>query len=333
MIVYEKESIDYLGIARAVLSKEIKALEGVKANIDASLLAAARLLFNHTGKIVVTGVGKSGHIAQKIAATFSSTGTPAVFLHPAEAIHGDLGVYSRADPTIMISKSGSTAELIALIPTIRQLNSPIIAILGNIHSPIAQKSDIFLNASVAGEADPLGIVPTASALAAMALGDVLASVLMYLKKFEAKDFLRFHPGGQLGQNLLYKVEEVMHKADKVALVQETTSFKEVLRVMTRFPLGLACVMGVNGELVGIITEGDIRRVLLKTESIKGLIAFDAMSTHPATISPSMLLADALKLMEKRPSPISVLPVVSLENKQLVGVLRLHDICDPKINPL
>ena len=207
------------------------------ARLDHNLTQAVELLLRHNGKVVVSGIGKSGHIGQKIAATLASTGTPAVFLHAAEAVHGDLGIYTPGDPSILISKSGSTAELLRFIPVLRQFKSPLIAIVGNLNSPMAKQADVVLDARVEREADPLNLAPTCSTTAALGLGDALAVALMLARRFTDKDFARYHPAGQLGRNLWLKVADVMHQNDAVAWVQSNTPLRQVIVAMSRRPLG------------------------------------------------------------------------------------------------
>jgi len=320
----EEKLVDSIEIGRKVLEAEAQALLALSASLDGNLVRTCEIILKHSGKVVTTGMGKSGHVAQKIASTLCSTGTSSVYLHPAEAVHGDLGIYSPGDPTILLSKSGSTVELMRLIPTLRQFKSPIIAMVSK-GSPIAQKADVVLEISVSVEADPLGIVPTSSALVMMAMGDVLASVLMKARGFEKKDFARLHPGGQLGRNLLYNVEAVMHKADKVFLVGLDATLHEVVVGMTEAPLGAACVLDSNGDLLGVVTDGDIRRVLLNPKEIQNVNAESIMTRNPICATPEMMLADAVRLMEDRVSQISVLPVVAEDSKRFLGLIRLHDV--------
>lgn len=325
MIVEEERIMDCIEYARGVLESEAQALVGMSKRLDGNLSRAVDIILNHKGKVVLLGVGKSGHVAQKIAATLSSTGTPAVYLHPAEALHGDLGVYHPGDPTIVLSKSGTTVEIMRVIPTLIQFKSQIIAIVGDRNSPIGRRADVVLDASIGCEADPLGVVPTSSAIAAMAMGDVLACVLMKIRGFQEKDFALLHPGGQLGRNLLYRVDEVMHKLGSVGLVRIETPLREVVEAMTKFSLGAACIVDGAGILLGIITDGDIRRLLLSEGDARQLKAGEVMTRNPVSAYPKMLLADALKLMEDRKSKISVLPVVEETDNRLLGLIRLHDM--------
>lgn len=321
---------EWLALARITMEREADAILKVSARLGTSFVGAVQLILNHTGKVIVSGVGKSGHIAQKCTATLCSTGTPAVFLHPTEAFHGDLGVYSAGDPTILISKSGSTAELVRLIPILRSFQSPLIAVVGNQLSPLAQQCDIVLDATVNGEADPLGIVPTSSTMTALALGDALASALMYARRFTAEKFAAFHPGGQLGRNLSLKVSEVMHRGKQIAWAKATDPIKYVIVSMTEHPLGAACVLDTEYRLVGLITDGDLRRAIQRYDDIRPLVAADIMTRQPIVISPDASVRDALQLMEDRPSQLSVLPVCESETQICLGLIRIHDIYQPSL---
>ena len=315
---------EWLSIARAAVEIEAASLARAAARLDRELIRAVEMVLAHHGKIVVTGIGKSGHIARKIVATLCSTGTPAVFLHPAEAVHGDLGIYTPGDPTVLLSKHGSSRELLALVPILREFDSPLIGILGSQSSPLARELDVLLDASVEREADPHGMAPTASAVTAMALGHALAITLMCARGFTPREFVRFHPGGQLGRNLMLAVREAMHGADEVAMVSPGASLKEVIIAMTKRPLGGACVIAEDGTLAGFITDGDLRRALTTHDDIRELRAGDAMTRGPVTIGPDATLGEALERMERRPSQISALPVVD-ESGRALGLLRLHDV--------
>lgn len=307
-----------LEIARAALARAAERLDG-------SVEAAARAILETPGKVVVTGMGKSGLVGRKITATLCSTGTPAVFLHPAEAIHGDLGVYSAGDATILLSKSGTTEELLRLLPILRRFHSPLIGIVGNPLSPLAKQVDVLLDASVEREADPHGMVPTTSALVAMALGDALAVTLMELRQFTPEEFGVFHPGGQIGRNLTLRVHDVMHSGEAVAWVGRESSLKDVVITMTQKPLGAACVVDTEGKLEGLITDGDLRRALQAHEDIRGLRALGIMTADPTCVGPEARLQEALRLMEDRPSQVSVLPVVEAATGRCMGLVRIHDI--------
>ena len=311
---------------RDVMEAEASAIQLAGKRMGPAFKEALDVLEQTEGKVIVTGLGKSGHVGRKMAATFCSTGTRAVFLHATEAVHGDLGVYAPKDPTILISKSGTTVELLNLIPAMRRQRSPIIGILGNLNSPLAREVDHVLDASVPSEADPLGIVPTASFVVTAALGDALASSLMRRRGFTEEDYALVHPAGQLGRNLILTVAELMHKTEEVAVCSPEASLKELVIAMTERPVGAACV--VDGErLIGIITDGDLRRALEKDVDIRELRASELMMSDPVTISPESKIGLAVRLMEERESQIAVLPVQSSDGS-LLGLLRLHDVYQP-----
>ena len=306
------------------METEAEAISCAAGRLDDQFLLAARLIEDHhPGKIVVTGLGKSGFVAQKLAATMCSTGTPAVFLHPVDALHGDVGIYAEGDPTIILSKSGTTMELLRLIPVLRGLNSQLIGIIGTPMSPLAREMDIVLDASVRAEADPYNLAPTASTAVATALGDALALGIRRARNLTPEDFAQLHPAGQLGRNLRVTVRQVMHGADEVAWASAESSMKQVIIAMNRFPLGAACVRGDDGALQGLITDGDLRRALQMNDDIRDVNAGGLMTIAPVTVSPDATLQDALRLMEDRPSQISVLPVV--EGDRCLGLVRLHDL--------
>jgi arabinose-5-phosphate isomerase len=303
---------------------ESAAIARAAERLDGELIRAVELILAHPGKVVVTGIGKSGHVARKIVATLCSTGTAAVFLHPAEAGHGDLGIYTPGDPTVLISKNGASAELQALVPLLRQFRSPLIGILGNTTSPLASQIDVLLDASVEREADPNNLAPTASAVTALALGHALAIALMAARNFTPEEFGRFHPGGQLGRNLKLSVSAAMHGPDEAAFVPPETPVKQLIIAMTQRPLGAACVVDSIGRLAGFVTDGDLRRALTAHDDIRTLCAQDIMTVWPVTIDPDATLGQALELMERRKSQISVLPVVDASGRA-AGILRIHDI--------
>ena len=304
---------------------ESDAVAAAADRLSGTLIRAAELILAHSGKVVVSGVGKSGHVAQQLTATLQSTGTPAVFLHGAEASHGDFGIFQRGDPVILISKSGATTELLALAQPLRGLGCPLIGILGAMASPLASEVSVALDASVQREADPEGFAPTSSALVALATGHALAIVLMQARGFGKEDFLQLHSGGQLGRNLSLTVAEVMHTVDKVARVTPQAPLRQVVIAMSGRPLGAACVTGTDGALLGLVTDGDLRRALEQHEDIRPLEAAHVMTPSPITIAPGALLHDALSMMEDRPRQISVLPVVEPGSSRCLGLLRLHDI--------
>lgn len=319
------QSAGWLEAAREAMEVEAEAIRAAGRRLDHNLELAVDLILAHPGKVVVTGLGKSGHVARKIVATLCSTGTPAVFLHAGEASHGDLGIYSPGDPTLMVSKSGNTAELLDLIPFLRDLPSHRIGILGNPRSPLAAEMDVVLDASVEREADPGNLAPTASATVALVLGHALTVALMRARNFSVDDFGRYHPGGHLGRSLRLTVNEVMHGREEIAWAWPDDSLKKVVIAMSHYPLGAACVTDAAGKLIGLITDGDLRRALESHDDIRGLAAADVMTANPVTVTPQARLLDALRLMEDRPSQISVLPVIDPADNQCLGLLRVHDI--------
>ena len=294
---------------------------------DQDIQSAAELIINNSGKVVVCGLGKSGLIGQKIVATLCSTGTRSVYMHAAEAIHGDLGIYNPGDPTILISKSGNTEELVRLVPILKEFQSPLIAIVGNMDSFIAKNSDIVLNGTVEKEIDPLGVVPTTSSLVALAIGDALASVLMVQRGFDKKDFARNHPGGELGKQLALKVESVMHPLNDVAQIDKNDSISSCASKMTKKPLGAALHLD-NDRLKGIVTEGDLRKSIASTSDLSNSI-LDFINNNPISINPSISILDAMKVMEDRHSQISCLPVIDSEGK-CIGLVTLHDLYQTKL---
>ena len=316
-------------IAASILKTEANELLQAADRVSESIVDAAKLIDNHNGKVMICGLGKSGLIAQKIAATFCSVGRKAVFLHAVDALHGDLGIFEAGDPTILISKSGSTEEIVRLIPIIKEFESPLIGIVGNMNSSIIDDLDIVLDASVDNEADPLGIVPTSSTTLTLSIGDALAGVLMSVKGFNKNDFARFHPSGSLGKRLLLTVENIMQQIGNVAVVNMTDKLRKVVIAMTEKPNGAAIVKCKNDGF-GLITDGDLRRCLAEGEDIDLLDAEKIMTTDPVSISSNSSVDNALKLMEDRRSQISVLPVVSEENGECLGLIRLHDIYQTRL---
>ena len=316
-------------IAASILKTEANELLQAADRVGESIVDAAKLIDNHNGKVMICGLGKSGLIAQKIAATFCSVGRKAVFLHAVDALHGDLGIFDAGDPTIVISKSGSTEEIVRLIPILKEFESPLIGIVGNMNSSIIDDLDIVLDASVDNEADPLGIVPTSSTTLTLSIGDALAGVLMSVKGFNKNDFARYHPSGSLGKRLLLTVENIMQHISDVAVVNKSDKLRKVVIAMTEKPNGAAIVKCKNDGF-GLITDGDLRRCLAEGEDIDLLDAEKIMTTDPVSISSNSSVDNALKLMEDRSSQISVLPVVSEENGECLGLIRLHDIYQTKL---
>ena len=311
-------------VASSILHDEGQELINAADRISSSVVEACDLIVKHPGKVVICGMGKSGLIAQKIAATLCSIGNKAVFLHAAEATHGDLGIYAPGDPTILISKSGSTIELVKLIPILKEFNSPLIGILGNMKSSLVDHMDIVLDASVSREVDPLGLVPTASTTLTLAIGDALAAVIMSHQGFNHEDFAKLHPAGDLGRRLRFTVEDIMQPINNVAVVKKDDKLRKVVIDMTEKPYGAALVLS-DETLLGIVTEGDLRRCLAENGDIDKMLVSEIMSTNPISINIKAPLRDALTLMEERESQISVLPVVNDDEKLCCGLLRLHDV--------
>jgi arabinose-5-phosphate isomerase len=287
---------------------EAQAILAASERLGENLYRAVELILDRRGKLIVSGIGKSGHVARKLAATLQSTGTPAMFLHASEAAHGDLGMCQPGDIAILISKSGSTRELLELVPPLKLMGAPLIGILGTVVSPLASEMDVVFDASVQREADPEGFTPTASSAVALAVGHGLAVALMEARGFSKENFLHLHKGGQLGRNLRVRVREVMHSEREAAWVAAGASLKEVVIEISRGKLGAACVMGPEGTLLGLVTDGDVRRAFERHDDIRGLVASDVMTKSPISIEPDALIHDALCLMEDRPSQIYVLPV-------------------------
>ena len=311
-------------VAKNVLVGEGEQLINAADRISEKMEIACDIITNHNGKIVISGMGKSGLIAQKIAATLCSIGNEAVFLHPAEAVHGDLGIYAPGDPTILISKSGATDEIVRLIPILKEFNSPLIGILGNMNSILSNEMDLVLDASVSKEVDPLAIVPTSSTTLTLAIGDALAAVLMANKNFKREDFAKLHPAGDLGRRLKLKVKDIMQPIDKVAVVDSNDDLRNTVIKMTEKPQGAALVLNDEKILMGIITEGDLRRSLANEIDIDNCKANELMSANPIAIKVDSSLSEVISLMENRESQISVLPVVDQSNICL-GLIRIHDI--------
>ncbi|MFH1334890.1 MAG: KpsF/GutQ family sugar-phosphate isomerase [Candidatus Zixiibacteriota bacterium] len=308
--------------AKEVIRKEAKAIANLEKKIDEKFSRAVELCLKCKGRVIVTGIGKSGIIARKIAATLTSTGTPAFFLHPTEGTHGDVGMVRKNDVVIAISKSGETDEVYQLIPLFKRVGVPIITFTGNIKSPLAEKSDVVIDVSVDEEACPYDLVPTSSTTAALVMGDALAIALLEERDFSSEDFALLHPGGQLGRKLILKVSDIMHSGDEIPKVAEDTGIKEVILEMTSKRLGTTTVVNQKGELVGIFTDGDLRRVVERTDNIFSLKAKQVMSKNPKTISADELAVKALNLMESY--SITSL-VITNGKKEPVGIVHLHDI--------
>lgn len=310
-----------VGLARQVLETEAAAVRGLVDRLDDQFIAAVRLLADCTGRVIVTGMGKSGIISRKIAATLSSTGTAAYFLHPAEAVHGDLGIIRRDDLLVVLSRSGETPEIIRLLETLKRLGAQLIAITGDPSSTLGQAADVTLDCQVDAEACPLNLAPTASTTAALALGDALAMTLHVAKGFREEDFANLHPGGQLGKRLL-RVDRLMHSGDRIPIVESTTPLRTVVSTMSAKGFGMTCVTTDTGALQGVITDGDLRRELSSHSNLMAMTAADVMTTTPLTIDAAALAVQALNLLEER--RVTSLVVVD-ESRRVLGIVHLHDL--------
>ena len=311
-----------LALARKVLETEAAAILALVSRVDARFEAAVQLLRNCRGRVIVTGMGKSGIICRKIAATLTSTGTAAFFLHPAEATHGDLGVLQGDDVVVALSYSGETDEILRLLETIRRLGARLIAITGVPGSTLAAAADVALDCSVAEEACPMNLVPTASTTAALAIGDALAMTLLVEKGFRQEDFANLHPGGKIGKRLM-RVESLMHGGKSCPMVHTGAAMRDVIYEMSSKGLGMACVVDGGQALLGIITDGDLRRHMDRAPGILDLTAGDVMTRGPVTIPPETLAAEALNIMEQR--KITSIVVVDPGSKSVAGVVHLHDL--------
>ncbi|TGU70609.1 KpsF/GutQ family sugar-phosphate isomerase [Geomonas terrae] len=310
--------------AKRVIRVEAEALLNLESSIDQAFEQAVQMILNTQGRVVVTGMGKSGLIGQKIASTMASTGTPAFFLHPAEGIHGDLGMIMKGDVVIAISNSGETDEVVRILPIIKRLGASLIAMAGNPNSTLAKSGDIFLDISVKEEACPLGLAPTASTTVTLAMGDAIAVALLVSRGFRAEDFAMFHPGGALGRRLLLKVEDIMHSGEGLPLVAADTLMREALFTITSKGLGITGVTSADGALIGVITDGDLRRALSKGLDIINLPASDLMKAGPKRIRRDELAARALQQMEQY-SITSLFVFADDEDTKPVGIVHLHDL--------
>lgn len=309
-----------LSLAKKVLQTEAAAILALVERIDERFDQAVRMLLDCRGRVIVTGMGKSGIICRKVAATLASTGTPAFFLHPAEAIHGDLGVIQGDDVIVALSNSGETHELLRLVETIKRLGARLIAICGSSTSTLAQVADVALDCHVSKEACPLDLAPTASTTAALALGDALAMTLMRAKGFEEKDFASLHPGGKIGKRLM-RVEQVMHTGELVPVVERSTPMRQVVQEMSRKGLGMTCVVEAD-RLAGVITDGDLRRHMSASVNVLDRTAADIMTRNPVTITPGTLAVEVLNVFEQR--KITSIVVVDRSGR-VEGVVHLHDL--------
>jgi arabinose-5-phosphate isomerase len=315
------DTLSALELARRVLRTEAAAILGLVDRIDAEFERAVQLLYECRGRVIVTGMGKSGIICRKIAATFSSTGTSAFFLHPAEAIHGDLGAIRDDDIVLALSHSGETDEILRLLESIRRIGARLIALTGDPHSTLARAADVSLDCGIAKEACPMNLVPTASTTAALAMGDALAMTLLVRKGFGEEQFASFHPGGKIGRRLM-RVENVMHAGESMPLVRTTTRMPDVVHEMSSKRLGMTCVADDTRRLVGVITDGDLRRLMSRTSDVVGLTAAEVMTPNPITIARGVLAVEALKVMETH----KITSVVVVDAQRTVeGVVQIHDL--------
>ena len=309
-------------LGRAVIELEAEALSALVPRLNEDFARACRLILDSQGRVVVTGMGKSGHIGGKIAATLASTGTPAFFVHPGEAQHGDLGMIQPQDVVIAISNSGETGEILTILPIIKRMGAKLIALTGNPKSSLALQADAHLDAGVAKEACPLNLAPTSSTTAALALGDALAVALLKTRNFTPEDFARSHPGGKLGRRLLLYVRDVMHSGDRIPLVPDTASLREALLEMTGKGLGMTGVLDATGKLAGIYTDGDLRRTLNKGADVYNAKISDVMTRNPKTCRADQLAAEIVQLMEKH--NINGLMVVDADQR-VQGALNMGDL--------
>ena len=316
-----------LQLARETLDIEAEALLALKSRLDARFSQAVQMMLTVQGRVVVTGMGKSGHIGSKIAATLASTGTPAMFVHPGEASHGDLGMIKSVDVVLAISNSGESDELVAILPVLKRLGVPLIAMTGGMSSALAQHADVVLDSSVSKEACPLNLAPTASTTTQLALGDALAVALLDARGFKAEDFARSHPGGSLGRRLLTHVSDVMRKDTQVPSVLPTASFSELMQEMSHKGLGASAIVNEQREVLGIFTDGDLRRLVEKGLDLRSLVAQDVMHTKPRTVNQNALAVEAAELMEQY--KITSVLVIN-DAGQLSGALNTNDLMRAKV---
>ena len=316
----------YLDWASVAMTTESAAINEVAASLGKDFVAAVEAILRCSGRIIVMGMGKSGHIGHKIAATFASTGTPAFFVHPAEAAHGDLGMIVDNDVVLALSNSGESDEILAIIPALKRKNTTLICITSNPLSSMAKHADIHIQAAVSQEACPLGLAPTSSTTAVLALGDALAVVLLKARQFTPEDFALSHPAGSLGRHLLLTVNDVMHSGEQLPVVLQGTTLRHTIITMSEKGLGFVAITDVSGSLKGIFTDGDLRRLFEKQDSIGSLIVDEVMKTSPVVIAPNKLASEALKLMqEKRINGLLV-----CQDGQLLGALNMYDLLKARV---
>lgn len=313
--------MSFLESAKRTIALESQAVAGLLAQLDAQFSNACQLCLECTGRVVVTGMGKSGHIGQKIAATLSSTGTPAFFMHPAEASHGDLGMLTQNDVVLALSNSGSSSEIMTLIPLMKRLGTPLICVTGDPNSVMAEAADVHLLVQVSEEACPLNLAPTASTTAALAMGDALAIALLEARGFSHQDFAFSHPGGALGRKLLMKVDDIMHSGNALPAVTEAASLSDALLEMTAKRLGFTTVLTEAGALVGVFSDGDLRRVLESGQPLNERTIAELMTRGGTTIALGSLAAEAVRVMQEK----RINAIVVIDQEKPVGVLNMHDL--------
>ena len=316
--------MDLLSEAKEILEIEMNSIGDSIKNLDSNFVNAVELMFDCKGKVIITGMGKSGLVGRKIAATLASTGTPALFLHPAEGMHGDLGTIMSNDVIILISNSGETEEVLKIIPTIKKIGAKVISLTGKQNSTLANYSDVVIDVGVKREACSLNLAPTASTTTTLAMGDALAVVLLKKRGFRSEDFAFLHPGGNLGKKLLITVDDVMHSGDANPVISEDKSMKDAIIEITSKRLGATSVVNDEGYLVGIITDGTLRRAIEEHENLLEKSVKEIMAKNPIAIESGKLAAEAVHIMEDRPSQIMVLPVIDKEGRP-IGMLRIHDL--------
>ncbi|MCL4538962.1 MAG: KpsF/GutQ family sugar-phosphate isomerase [Bacteroidetes bacterium] len=321
--------MDAVEKGKEVVRIEAEAVRALEGKLDQAFAGAVELIAKTEGRVVITGMGKSGLIARKIVATMNSTGTPAIFLHPSDAVHGDLGMVRPEDVVICISKSGDTEEVVQLLPMFKRIGVPIISIIGNKNSKLGRESDYVLDAGVEQEACPYDLAPTASTTAALVIGDALAITLLNRNHFTEEKFAFYHPGGNLGKRLFLRVEELMVKGRDVPKVLSTASLKETILAMTSGRLGATCVVNFSGELTGIVTDGDLRRLLQKDHEFSKITAEDMMTKNPKVIKPNALAVAAIEAMEN--FNITQL-IVTDDSHRPIGMLHLHDLVKAGLSP-
>ena len=317
----EKNTFDYIDVANRVLDIESAAIEDLKGNLNQSFVDACEACRNCKGKIIVMGLGKSGHIADKMAATFASTGTPAFFIHPSEAIHGDLGMIDKEDVVLILSYSGETEEIVSLIPIIKNMGITIIALTGNKKSKLSKEATINLNVEVKEEACPMNLAPTASTTAALAMGDAIAVALLEKKGFTKEDFAKSHPGGYLGKKLLLSLSDIMHEGDEIPIVYETDKVASGLIEMSEKALGMTAVLNNKNELVGIFTDGDLRRTLENKVDIQNTYMKEVMKKDPYVMSGETLAYNAVAIIQE----MKITSLLIVKDKTVIGALNIHDL--------